>query len=182
VRGALPAHADPLLAGAAAATDRFVGHARFASNRSTVSAENAHPFLHGGVALAHNGTFFGRIGAEAGGRGVSDSLVFLERLAGAWRGGGLDALAAALASLLSDRELVGEYTAANLLLLRGADLFAFRRSRKDHDYYALFRREGGGVAEAASEPLGGDGWTPFGEGELVELSREGLPGTVLDLP
>jgi predicted glutamine amidotransferase len=182
VRGALPAWEDPRLAEAEAGTCRFVGHVRFASNRASVSAENAHPFLLGDVALAHNGTFYGEIGDEGDERGVSDSFVFLERLARRWGSGGIDELAALLGEILADREVVGEYTAANLLILRGDDLFAFRHSRKDEGYYSLYLREEEGGAVVASEPLDGDGWIPLRDGELVEISAPALPREMLYLP
>jgi predicted glutamine amidotransferase len=108
--------------------------------------------------------------------------VFLERLERRWGTGRLDELAEILRELLSDPALVGEYTAANLLLLRGDDLFAFRRSRKDPEYYSLFRKEEEGMVTVASERLDEGDWSLFREGELVEISAPGLPGRVLDLP
>ncbi len=84
-RSGSPASTDPSLAGFHGVTDCFLGHARYADNTETVDAENAHPFLLQGIALAHNGTFRGKDREEADRRLVSDSLVFLEALAERWK-------------------------------------------------------------------------------------------------
>jgi predicted glutamine amidotransferase len=184
VRGAMPAHADPALPplGSVAAS-RFIGHARFASNRSSVCEANAHPFAVEGVVLAHNGTFRGAIGAEGDARGVSDSLVFLERLAARWPAGRtFEGLAETLREILSDEAETGDYSAANFLAAEGGRLFAFRKSRRDHRYYALHLREAPGELAVASERLGEDaGWREIAEGELVEMSLPAPRSTVVPL-
>lgn len=171
IRGGPPAAEDPRIREIADASDRFLGHVRYASETGPVNEENAHPFVVDGVALGHNGTFRGRIGDEAGSRQVSDTLVFLEHLAATWKDRTLPGLAEALSGLLSDGSLVGSYSAANLLILAGDSIFALRKYRKDRDYYTLYLRAEGGAATVASEPLPGTaGWRPMENGELVELS------------
>jgi len=171
VRSGKPAAADPLLAQVAATTDRFIGHVRFASNPETVHAGNSHPFTLKGVALAHNGTFYGKIGLEGDARKVSDTLVFLERLASLWKERSLKGLAGALREILSDGEQVGEYSAANLLIASGKRVFAFRRCRRDDDYYTLYLRGGEDVAVVASQPTDDrPGGRPMENGELFELA------------
>src|SRR4030067_3084479 len=86
LRSGEPASTDPSLAGIRGSADRFLGHVRYASDTETVNAANAHPFRAHGIALPHHGTFRGRIGKEAEGRKVSDTLLFLEFLAGFWGG------------------------------------------------------------------------------------------------
>ena len=185
VRGGLPADADPALPplGAGSAS-RFLGHVRFASNLSSVCEGNSHPFVVDGVALAHNGTFQGAIGAEGDARGVSDSLVFLERLAARWPAGRtFEGLAESLREILSDEAQVGSYSAANLLVAEGGRLFAFRKSRRDHGYYALYLRADARGVSVASERLDGDeGWREMAEGELVELSLPAPRGTIVSIP
>lgn len=174
-RGGKPACADPVLGAIRVRTDLFLGHVRYASNVATVNAENAHPFLARGVALAHNGTFRGRIGDEARERGISDTAVFLERLAAAWREKTLDALRDALSAILLDPSLVGDYSAANMLIASGNGLFALRRYRREENYYTLFLRETPGLVEAASEPLdGAPGWRPMRNGMLAALDPRGV--------
>lgn len=171
VRGGLPAAGDPRIREISASTNRFLGHVRYASETGPVNEQNAHPFLVEGVALGHNGTFRGRIGEESGPRKVSDTLVFLERLTAIWKDRTLPGLSEALSRLLSDPGLVGNYSAANLLILAGESIFALRKYRKDADYYTLYLRTGGGAVTVASEPLpGSSGWRPLENGELVELS------------
>jgi len=171
VKSGNPAVADPLLGQVRAQTDRFIGHVRFASNPETVNAENSHPFAWKGIALAHNGTFYGRIGEEGDARKVSDTLVFLELLAERWGERTLPGLSATLRGMLSDRGLVGEYSAANLLIASGERLFALRRFRRDGDYYTLFVRGGSEAAAVASQPLDErPGWRLMEDGELLELS------------
>jgi predicted glutamine amidotransferase len=182
VKSGNPAASDPLLHEVHVRTDRFIGHVRFATNPETVCAANSHPFQAVGITLAHNGTFFGRIGAEGDARKVSDTVVFLEHLQERWADRTLEGLAEALQGILSDRELVGEYSSANLLIASGNELFAFRRFRRNGEYYTLYLKSGNGLTVAASEPLDADpGWRLLADGELVELSPE-APRSLLLTP
>jgi predicted glutamine amidotransferase len=172
VKGGNPAVSDPLLFSIGAATDRFIGHVRYASNPETVCAANSHPFQALGVTLAHNGTFYGKIGSEGDDRKISDTAVFLELLENRWMERTLEGLSETLRGILSARELVGEYSAANLLIAAGDSLFAFRRYRRNGEYYTLYLNSGDGVSVVASEPLDAHpGWRLLADGELVELSR-----------
>jgi len=180
VRSGKPAAGDPLLSDVRVLTDRFIGHVRFASNPETVTAENSHPFAWKGIALAHNGTFYGTIGSEGDARTVSDTLVFLELLAQRWDARTLPGLAAILREILTDTGLVGEYSAANLLIAAGERLFAFRRFRRDGDYYTLYVRGGKDTTVVASQPLDdGTGWRLMEDGELLELAVPESPAALL---
>ncbi|MBF8259691.1 MAG: putative glutamine amidotransferase [Actinobacteria bacterium] len=170
VRSGNPACADPQLLDVRAKTDRFIGHVRYASNTATVNAANSHPFFADGIALAHNGTFRGSIGDEAGTRNVSDTLVFLERLCVLWRERTLPCLKEVMSEILQNTDLVGNYSAANMLIASGESLFALRRWRRNEDYYTLFLQSSPGQVVVASQPLDdGPGWRPLGNGELAEL-------------
>ncbi len=180
IRSGMPAADDPLLSQVQVRTDRFIGHVRFASNIETVHAGNSHPFIASGIALAHNGTFYGKIGEEGDARKVSDTLVFLEFLAQRWMTRTLPELADALRETLSDRERVGEYSAANLLIATGDRLFALRRWRRDPEYYTLYLAENETGRIVSSQPLDDEGrWRLLGDGELIDLvtgeSRSVLP-------
>ncbi|MGZ9197105.1 MAG: class II glutamine amidotransferase [Candidatus Deferrimicrobiaceae bacterium] len=173
VKSGNPAASDPLLSGMRAVTDRFIGHVRYASNPETVCAANSHPFQALGVTLAHNGTFYGKIGAEADARKLSDTVVFLELLEDRWKERTLPGLSETLRGILSDHELVGEYSAANLLIADGDALYAFRRFHRNAEYYTLYLNTGKGLTVVASEPLDADpGWRLLEDGELVELSPD----------
>ena len=179
VKSGNPASSDPLLSQVHPFTDRFIGHVRYATNKETVCAANSHPFQAKGVTLAHNGTFFGRIGAEGEARKVSDTVVFLELLADRWKERTLPGLSEALREILSDRDLVGEYTSANLLIAADDRLFAFRRFHKAGEYYTLYIRSEEGFTVVASQPVDDEpGWRLLADGELVELSS-GAPRSVL---
>ena len=183
VKSGKPAATDPLLADVRARTDRFIGHVRYASNPETVCAANSHPFQALGVTLAHNGTFYGKIGAEGEARKVSDTVVFLELLEDRWVERSLEGLSETIRGILSDRELVGEYSAANLLIAAGDRMFAFRRYQRNGDYYTMYLKSGEGLTVVASQPLdAGPGWRLLADGELVDLSQ-GAPRSVpLTLP
>ena len=179
VKSGNPAASDPLLSGMRAVTDRFIGHVRFASNPETVCAANSHPFQALAVTLAHNGTFYGKVGAEGDARKVSDTAVFLELLEDRWVERTLAGLSETLRGILSDRELVGEYSAANLLIAVDDRLFAFRRFHRNGEYYTLYIKSGEGLTVVASQPLDAEaGWRLLADGELVELSH-GAPRSVL---
>jgi len=183
LRSGLPAATDPSLPGIRGRADRFIGHARYADDTDTVNEENSHPLLVGGIALAHNGTFRGRIGEEAGRRKVSDSLVFLESLADRWENRTHAGLREALSEMLGDGELVGRYSAANMLIANGESVFALRNFRKDEEYYTLFLRSERGLAVVASEPVDGSpGWRPLANGELVALETGDQASLFLALP
>ena len=183
VKSGKPAATDPLLSDVRARTDRFIGHVRYASNPETVCAANSHPFQALGVTLAHNGTFYGKIGAEGEARKVSDTVVFLELLEDRWVERSLAGLSETLRGILSDRDLVGEYSAANLLIATGKDLFAFRRYQRNGEYYTLYLNSGDGCAVVASEPLDADpGWRLLADWELVELSQGAPRSVLLPLP
>jgi len=180
VRSGKPAASDPLLSEVAVRTDRFIGHVRYASNPDTIHAGNSHPFIASGIALAHNGTFYGKLGEEADARKVADSLVFLELLADRWKDRTLQGLERVLRAALSDDALVGEYSAANLLIAAGDRLFAFRNFRRDPEYYTLYLGEREGHPVVASEPLDKvDGWRLLEDGELVDLDPAGARSTLV---
>jgi predicted glutamine amidotransferase len=83
----------------------------------------------------------------------------------------LPRLAETLREMLSDPGLVGEYSAANLLIAAGDRLFAFRRFHRNGEYYTLYLKSGEGRTVVASQPLDAeDGWRLLADGELVELS------------
>jgi predicted glutamine amidotransferase len=179
VKSGNPAASDPLLSDVRARTDRFIGHVRYASDPETVCAANSHPFQALGVTLAHNGTFYGKIGAEGDARKVSDTVVFLEQLADRWTERTLQGLSEALRGTLSDRDLVGDYSAANLLIAADDRLFAFRRFHRNGEYYTLHIKSEDGFTVVASQPLDAEtGWRLLADGELVDLSQ-GTPRSVL---
>lgn len=176
VRSGKPAALDPLLPELRVRTDRFIGHVRFASNPETIGAENSHPFLLSGIALAHNGTFRGKIGEEGSRRRVSDTLVFLELLSERLKEQTLEGLGKTLGEILSDPDLVGNYSSANLLIAAGEGLFALRKFSRHPQYYTLFVSEKEGIRVVSSQPFDNagwndhEGWRLLEDGELLNLT------------
>jgi len=177
-RSGKPAASDPFLSELRIRTDRFIGHVRLASNMETVGAENSHPFLLSGIALAHNGTFYGKIGEEGKQRRVSDTLVFLELLSERWKEKTLEGLGKTIDEILSDTDLVGDYSSANLLIAAGEGLFALRKFTKTERerYYTLLVSEKEGIRVASSQPFdnanwnNSEGWKLLENGELFDLT------------
>jgi len=176
VRSGKPAASDPLLPELRVQTDRFIGHVLFASNMETLRAENSHPFFLSGIALAHNGTFSGKIGGEGKQRRVSDTLVFLELLSERWKEQTFERLGETLGGILSDPDLVGDYSSANMLIATREELFVLRRFNRHPEYYTLFVSEKDGIRVASSQKLGNAGWSEnegwrlLEDGELLNLT------------
>jgi predicted glutamine amidotransferase len=174
-RSGNPASKDPLLPKLRIRTNRFIGHVRYSSTPETIGTGNSHPFLLSGIALAHNGTFYGKIGDEGNRRRVSDTLVFLELLSKRWQNRSFEGLWQTLNEILSDQELVGNYSSANLLIAAEEKLFALRRFRRHPKYYTLFVSEKANIRVASSQPLenigwsGAENWRLLEDGELFDL-------------
>jgi predicted glutamine amidotransferase len=106
-------------------------------------------------------------------------VVFLELLEDRWAERTLAGLSETLRGMLSDRDLVGDYSAANLLIATGNELFAFRRFQRNGEYYTLYLKSEVGLTVVASQPLDANpGWRLLADGELVELSQ-GAPRSIL---
>jgi len=150
-------------------TTLLIAHARKASPeyRERLPAQDAHPFLVGGFALAHNGGIRDAELLDAG-PGI-DSLRLARWLARRWRPRTPAALARALEKLLT---LVHDYTAVNLLLTDGGSLYAFRRCAEKPDYYGLWFHVGPRLVLVASEPLADVGWQPLADGELLAIAPD----------
>jgi len=164
------AFTDPLLREVNGKSDRLIGHVRFATNGQTINASSVHPFLFKGIVLAHNGRFDGSIEDEAARRKVSDSLVFLEVLAERWKDRTAEGLRDALGSIMANKSLVGDYSGANLLIMSGKSLYAFRCYRTAGSYYTLYLHAEPGLTVVSSEKLDGAGWRELENMELVELN------------
>ncbi|MCR4391372.1 MAG: class II glutamine amidotransferase [Candidatus Acetothermia bacterium] len=148
-----------------AATTLLLAHARKASPEygALTGGAHAHPMVHDGVFLAHNGTVRD---AEVLDRGSgTDSQKLVRWLARAWQPRTLQGLTGALRELLG---MIRDYTALNLLLTDGSSLYAFCLYTRDPDYYTLHHRMDEGAVVVASEPLdAGPGWRPVPSGELL---------------
>ncbi len=150
-------------------TSLLIAHARKASPeyRARLTADHAHPFLEGGLALAHNGGIRDAERLDPG-PGI-DSQRLARWLARAWQPRTLEVLLKALEGLLAT---VRDYTAINLLFTDGKSLYAFRRCTEKPDYYSLWFYVNPRLVLVASEPLGNEGWQPLADGELLAIAPD----------
>jgi predicted glutamine amidotransferase len=165
-----PAFADPELHQLDSVRSALcLAHVRRASTGLKVTLEQAHPFEHGGIVLAHNGTFAGELFKSAQQYQISDSELFLLELAKHWQPRTVGALADVLCALLEDEDVVGRFTAANLLIAEGRRLFALRWCHRDENYYTLYVRQSPDRVEIASEPCEGGDWQLLKNSELIAI-------------
>jgi gamma-glutamyl hercynylcysteine S-oxide hydrolase len=195
----LPPWADPNLLGLAG---RLRGAMQLALVRSATpglpyGAWSVAPFVHGRLAVAHNGRVGGFRGvpgrqllerlpddlhAELG--ALTDSAALAALAAAELRARPEQGLAGALAATVATAEKLcagaGE-TATLTLLAADGERIAGVRAALGRDSHPLFTRAGGGVALAASEPLDDDpGWVEVPDRHLVELDADGTSTRPLD--
>jgi predicted glutamine amidotransferase len=149
------------------------------------SVDNTHPFVHGTVAFAHNGSVDpgvagGLMGAQAPAlEGTTDSERYFRALLTRLAAGATvpEALRYVVARL---RE--APHSSLNLLLLTDAYLYAFcgfneaaPALAKDPDYYTLsWRERDDAVLVASSGWPEGDTWQSLANGELLTVRQEDL--------
>lgn len=149
----------------------LLAHARKSSPeyQGLRGAAHAHPFFYDGVFLCHNGTVrdVDRLGAGWG----SDSRRVLLWLARRWRPRTPERLGACLAELLRTLQ---DWSALNLLLSEGEDLYALCAYTRDPDYFTLWVHEGPDCVAVASEPAdAARPWRPLGNRTLLRVSATG---------
>lgn len=195
----LPPWADPNLPGLAR---RLAGEVQLALVRNATpglpyGAWSVSPFVHGRVALAHNGRVGGFRGVpgrrllerlpddlHADLRALTDSAALAALVAAELRARGPDQLAAALAAAVSVTEKVcadaGEAATLTLLAADGRRVAGVRAAlgRASH---TLFTSRRDSSALIASEPLDDrPGWVEVPDRHLVELDADGISTRPLD--
>lgn len=152
-------------------------HLRKASDIIPISLANAHPFIHNGWAIIHNGTVYN---AEALPRDPwfettsdgSDTEHFfhylLTKIENSPPGRRAQTIADAIASINTD------YSALNCLLSNGQELYAIRQYRKWDDYYTLYTYALPGSSIISSQPvelpqLEPDNWRPLPNNQIVRI-------------
>lgn len=195
----LPPWADPNLAGLAS---RLGGTMQLALVRDATpglpyGAWSVPPFVHGRLAVGHNGRVGGFRGVpgrrllerlpddlHAELRALTDSAALAALVAAELRARGPDQLGAALAAAVTVAEKLcadaGEAATLTLLAADGRRIAGVRAAlgRASH---TLFTRRRGAAALIASEPLDdGPGWVEVPDRHLVELDADGLSTRPLD--
>ncbi len=134
----------------------------------------AHPFYYDGLFLCHNGTVrdVNRLGIREG----TDSWRILVWLSRRWQPRTPEKLQECLADLL---EVLRDYSALNLLLSDGENLYALCAYTQDADYYTLWVHEEKGIVAVASEPADiQKAWQPLENRELILIGSEGISARV----
>jgi predicted glutamine amidotransferase len=125
----------------------------------------AHPFFYDGVFLCHNGTVrdIERLGLSHG----TDSQRLLFWLSKRWKPRTPERLEDCFRELLGT---ISDFSALNLLLSDGENLYALCAFRANPEYFTLWFRTGTDFVAVASEPADEEGgWIPTENGELLGI-------------
>ena len=131
-------------------------HLRKASDIIPITLANAHPFVHNGWAIIHNGTVYN---AESLPRNPelkttsdgSDTEHFFHYLLTRIEKTPTDGMAPVIAEAVASIET--DYSALNCILSNGRDLFAIRHYRQWENYYTLYTYTLPGSIIISSQPL-----------------------------
>ena len=131
-------------------------HLRKASDIIPITLANAHPFMHNGWAIIHNGTVFNaeslhrNPGLSTTSDGSDTEHFFhylLTRIENTLPDGMAPVIAEAVASIETD------YSALNCILSNGRELFAMRHYRHWEEYYTLYTYTLPGSIIISSQPV-----------------------------
>ena len=174
--------------GASATPGILLCHLRKASDIIPITLANAHPFIHNGWAIIHNGTVFNaeslprNPGLLATSDGSDTEHLFhylLTRIENTPSAGMARAIAGALASIETD------FSALNCILSNGKELFAIRHYRQWEEYYTLYAYTLPGSIIISSQPvalpqLKPQNWKLLSNNRLLRI--HGTPPTIEQLP
>jgi predicted glutamine amidotransferase len=152
-------------------------HLRKASDIIPITLANAHPFIHNGWAIIHNGTVFNAEsllrdpGFETTSDGSDTEHFFhylLTKMENTPPGRMARTIANAVASIDTD------YSALNCILSNGREMYAIRQYRKWDDYYTLYTYRLPGSIVISSQPvelpqLRPDNWKLLSNNLLVRI-------------
>jgi len=158
--------------------DILLCHLRKASDDIPITLSNTHPFVNNGWGVIHNGTIYQAQSLPRDPHLVftsqdSDSEHFFHYLLTKIKQAPADkALSAALADAVSAMGL--DYTALNLLLSNGRDLYVLRNFKKHADYYSLYYYDVSGGFIICSQPIELEGfdqqrWTLIANKSLLRI-------------
>lgn len=141
-------------------------HLRKASDNIAITLSNTHPFVDNGWGLIHNGTIYQAQSLPRDPQLVftsqdSDTEHFFHYLMTAIRQRPADnPLSAAIAAAVAAPDL--DYTALNLMLSNGRDLYVLRNFKQHADYYTLYYYETGSGLVICSQPIDLECFDPQG--------------------
>ena len=120
----------------ASGTENLIVHLRKSAWDGTTNARHAHPFALGNTLLAHNGTiddYWKAIQVDQ--NKIKDTEAFLMLMTGY----STEGLEAAFAHAVDDIKKKCLYSALNMLISDGTNIYAYRNFTSQPDYYTLFR-------------------------------------------
>lgn len=167
----------------------FLCHLRKASDTIPITLSNVHPFVHNGWSLIHNGTLYRaqNLPRDPQLMFTSDDSdtehLFHYLLTKINKRSADKTLTATVAEALTSLEL--DYTALNLMLSNGRDLYVLRKFKTHPDYYTLYYYRLAGGFIISSQPveleyLIPDQWTPIANGSLLKF--HGSPPQIEESP
>jgi predicted glutamine amidotransferase len=136
--------------------DILLCHLRKASDIIPITLANAHPFIHNGWAIIHNGTVYNaetlprdpRLETTSDG---SDTEHFFHYLLTKIENTPPSRMAQTIAKAVAS--INAEYSALNCILSNGRELYAIRQYRKWNDYYTLYTYALPGSIIISSQPV-----------------------------
>jgi predicted glutamine amidotransferase len=156
----------------------FLCHLRKASDTIPITLSNVHPFVHNGWGFIHNGTLY-----QAQTLPRDPQLVFTSDdsdtehlfhylLTKIKQRPAEKTLTATIADAVTSLEL--DYTALNLMLSNGRDLYVLRKFKEHADYYTLYYYKLPGGFIICSQPielecLPPDQWTLIANSSLLKI-------------
>jgi predicted glutamine amidotransferase len=152
-------------------------HLRKASDIIPITLANAHPFIHNGWAIIHNGTVYNaealsrdpRFEATSDGSDTEHFFHYLlTQIENTPPGRTAATIAEAVASIHTD------YSALNCILSNGRELYAIRQYRKWEEYYTLYTYALPGSIVISSQPvelpqLAPDKWKALPNNQMVRV-------------
>ena len=160
-----------------ATPDIVLCHLRKASDIIPITLANAHPFIHNGWAIIHNGTVYHaeslprdpRFKTTSDGSDTEHFFHYLlTKIENTPPGRMARTIADAVASINTD------YSALNCILCNGRELYAVRQYKKWEDYYTLYTYALPGSVIISSQPvelpqLRPDNWKPLPNSQLIRI-------------
>ena len=158
--------------------DILLCHLRKASDIIPITLANAHPFIHNGWAIIHNGTVFNAEslprdpGYKTGSDGSDTEHFFHYLLTKIENRPAGQPIARAIAE--SAASISTDYSALNCILSNGRELYAIRQYRQWGDYYTLYTYALPGSLIISSQPvdlpkLKPDNWKPLSNNLLLRI-------------
>ena len=152
-------------------------HLRKASDIIPITLANAHPFIHNGWAIIHNGTVYNAAALprdpqfETTSDG-SDTEHFFHYLLTKIENSPPDRMAQTIADAVAS--INTDYSALNCILSNGQELYAIRQYRKWDDYYTLYTYALPGSIVISSQPvelpqLKPDNWRSLSNNQIVRI-------------